>query len=509
MASRLNAVSAQSIGSATSVVSPTFTSTTGSLLAVVAGGGSNTITNDAISDNGTSNTWSNAVASTAGGALQGHVGGWYSKNINGRSGHTVTDTATSDFLYIGVEEWSGIDTVAPLLLHPAVVFGTSTNPHNAAAASPGAGDVVIFGGLQLNSLANNNVFTASGGTATIDAQTDSTTNQPGAIGSDVAAGGSVTYGYTLAPNDSVPWSIVVMTFKVAGGGMAAPKRLPYQLLGSRIGRVLGGSAVSTLQTQRILARGWRPFPAVAAGVLDALATTATGVGNVTAALSVKHNLATTTTGVGATTAALSVKHALATTATGVGATTAALSVKHNLATSATGVGATSAALSVKHNLATGLTGIGVVTAALSVTHNLAVGNTGVGRVTAGLTSVHLDALADTPTGVGRVTAALTLQHLLAVTVVGVANASAALSGGVAVQGGDIGTGWYRRQRQQQSRPRPPATVPGNVVRLAVRVRGSGVVVAALTVWSPTYTREELIAISHLVDADELAALMAI
>jgi hypothetical protein len=129
-------------------------------------------------------------------------------------------------------------------------------------------------------------------------------------------------------------------------------------------------------------------------------------------------------------------------ATGVGNVTGALSVAHVLATTPTGVGAVSGALSVKHSLAASPTGVGRSTAALSVAHSLSTGATGVGRVTGALTVTGAGAtLAGTPTGVGRVTGALSLSVLVAATVTGVAAVSGDLSGGSLVppeQGGSAG-----------------------------------------------------------------------
>lgn len=216
----VQAVSVQSTTSVTTLTSPTFTSTTGNLLAVVWGDGTGaTYGATPISDN-KANTWAPAVARASSGTVLA-LAQSYAKNIAGGAGHTVTQTATAaDFLCLAVEEVSGADTAAPLDQHPAgATSAGGSNPHNAAAMTPTVAGTLAVAGMTHAGISTN-TFAATG-TGTVRTSQTNTSNQPIGLSTDtLSTTAAVTEGFNLTPNDSVPHVVVVANF--IGAASAAP-----------------------------------------------------------------------------------------------------------------------------------------------------------------------------------------------------------------------------------------------------------------------------------------------
>jgi hypothetical protein len=224
--SHVQALSIESTGLVSSVVSPSFTSTSGNLLVVAAVGNSASVTWRStdipcpVSDN-YGNTWimgEDAVASSV-----DQLVFYYAQSCTGGAGHTVTlaTTINTSYLSVAVEEISGASNAYALDQGLDSVNlrneGTSLNPHIIANwLTPSVTNTIVVSAIT-NGLSNNNVPTATG-TATVRTSQNGTTNQPVALATDTrSTTANVTPGFNYAPNDNGPTCLACLSFKPDSG----------------------------------------------------------------------------------------------------------------------------------------------------------------------------------------------------------------------------------------------------------------------------------------------------
>ena len=140
---------------------------------------------------------------------------WYAKNITGGASHTITvnydDTITFASTCVA-QEFSGIDTTAPLDVY-ASTAATSTSPTSGATSSTTLADELVVGGLAFTA-ATTTVTLGSGYT---NLGTTHQTNAGVGMESKIVSGtGAQTATFTLGASRS--WSCAVATFKAATAG---------------------------------------------------------------------------------------------------------------------------------------------------------------------------------------------------------------------------------------------------------------------------------------------------
>jgi hypothetical protein len=207
----VQAVSAQASNQST-VVSPTFTSTSGNLL-VVNGVDNLTSGTQSVTDSKT-NTWATGVA-TAGASGAGRLTQRYSKSITGGASHTVTFHAGgTGFPSVAVAEISGADPTAPFDKGASnAVASAATNPHvtGTTAATTQNDEICVAGMTQGGS--GNETFSSNNGYTIKTSQTN-TTNMPIVLSTKiVSATGTQVESYNLTANNSVPWTGGIGTYK--------------------------------------------------------------------------------------------------------------------------------------------------------------------------------------------------------------------------------------------------------------------------------------------------------
>ncbi len=193
--------------------------TTSGNLIVVSVGWSELLVTASISDN-KGNTYTSAIGPTNG--PQGaRAQTFYAQNITGGATHTVTVTysGTVGFQSHCIHEYSGAATTGVLDV-AAAASGTSTAP-SASGTTTNANDL-IFGWCY----DNNGTLTAGSGFTVRQAPDVAAKTED----KNVTSTGSWAANWSLSPSDG--WIAQMAAFKDAGGGAAAPKRLPLLGVGA-------------------------------------------------------------------------------------------------------------------------------------------------------------------------------------------------------------------------------------------------------------------------------------
>lgn len=265
-------VQSQSVEVAGSVTSFTIVVTNaqnaGDLLIVNFGnqGGNGALGATPISDTA-GNIWTPAISNTTIGVE--HSWTYYAKNCNaaGAGANTITITwgAATTFNYAFVEEYSGIDTVAPLN-DAQGAFGSSAAPTvNVTAAN--IGDLIV---AYVNPDSNSGVVQGSGYTLETTTGAGNPTTPTLACGFEdktATSAGSQAANFTVTAGD---WVIHALSFKVAG---AAPTPLasttkPVSLANFGSGSLSGPSGALTIGDSYRIQRGGILTLSIATGFLN-------------------------------------------------------------------------------------------------------------------------------------------------------------------------------------------------------------------------------------------------
>lgn len=157
------------------------------------------------------NTWSKAIELDAAALLSL----WYSPNITGGSGHTLTiayNDAVGSAISCVLQEFSGIATASPLD-RTISAQGTSTAPSSGATATTTQADELVIGLVGWAGATS----TASLGAGYTNLGQVALANASTAVESKVvAATGAQTAAMALAA--SRDWAAICATFKAAAGG---------------------------------------------------------------------------------------------------------------------------------------------------------------------------------------------------------------------------------------------------------------------------------------------------
>lgn len=145
--------SAQSSG-ATTITTPSMTSTSGNFLATVVTSFIRTFSGSPVTDS-KSNAWSAAWAGN-------HCGCYYAENITGGAGHTVTNTPTggTDTCAIAVSEFSGILTSSSL--DQTANANTTGEPRLSGAVTTTQAQELLIGGGSVTHITNIPYSTING-----------------------------------------------------------------------------------------------------------------------------------------------------------------------------------------------------------------------------------------------------------------------------------------------------------------------------------------------------------
>lgn len=223
----VQAVSIQATSGVTSITSPNFNSTNGNL--VVANG---TVFNGApvatpYSDNGTSNTWAQAVADVADGTLN-HFSQYYAKNINGKTGHNVTFSVNaSTQCSVAVAEISGCDTAAPFDKNASrAAPAAELNPHSCGttAATAQANEICVAGATS-NGAASETF--ASNSSYIIQTSQVNTANVPIVLSTKIISStGTQSEAYNMTADNSLYITGGIATY-IAAAGVSDPFPAAY------------------------------------------------------------------------------------------------------------------------------------------------------------------------------------------------------------------------------------------------------------------------------------------
>jgi hypothetical protein len=154
--------------------------------------------------------------------------GWYFKNTNGgQTTVTATFSASAAFRAIGITEWSGVDTAAPLdKTASGLKVGTNAAEITSPDVTPVSDGQLIWGAVDADAAAAtaNAPFTLLESEAVIFTGSE-----------DQIQGTAAAVHASFANTGAVNWGAILMTFKAAAAGPAA-KAAPFVVVQQAINR---------------------------------------------------------------------------------------------------------------------------------------------------------------------------------------------------------------------------------------------------------------------------------
>jgi hypothetical protein len=172
---------------------------------------------------------------------------YYAKNANAGATTVSPTTSVAHSNGLAIEEWSGLDTTAPLDGTPAGTTGATNAPDGGSVAA--TLDGIVWGACTHGG--TGTVTIGEGASFTIGTEQESTTNMP-IHTENRGDGGGLAAGSYSAPHtlgSSQTWCAITATFKAAAGAAAvpgatlAPARIPNRLVGPMALRSLKHSPV--------------------------------------------------------------------------------------------------------------------------------------------------------------------------------------------------------------------------------------------------------------------------